>query len=157
MKKFLFAALIALVAGAAQAQPPAGDAKVGDYYGEKPGTENAMAISEIPAKLEKSDSVETRVRAKVLDVCPKKGCWVKLQVDDSTTAFVKMKDYAFFLPAAIKGKTVILEGTAKIKTVPVAELQHYAKDAKKSKAEIDAITQPEKEISFLANGIVVVE
>ncbi|RYY59384.1 MAG: DUF4920 domain-containing protein [Chitinophagaceae bacterium] len=157
MKKILFAALIALTATAAQAQPPAGDAKPGDYYGEKPTTEGAIAIAEIPAKLEKSETVETKVRAKVLDVCPKKGCWVKLQVDDSTTAFVKMKDYAFFLPTAVKGKTVVLDGTAKIKTVSVAELKHYAEDAKKSKAEIDAITQPEKEISFLANGIVVVE
>ena len=157
MKKFLFAAVIALTTIAAQAQPPAGEAKPGDYYGEKPATDGAIPIADIPAQLEKSETVETKIRAKVLDVCPKKGCWVKLQVNDSTTAFVKMKDYAFFLPTAAKGKTIVLEGTAKMKTVSVAELKHYAEDAKKTKAEIDAITQPEKEISFLASGIVVVE
>ncbi|RYY52873.1 MAG: DUF4920 domain-containing protein [Chitinophagaceae bacterium] len=157
MKKLLFAGLIALSATVAYAQPPAGDAKPGDFYGEKISADGAISIAEIPAKLENGGSVETKIRAKVLDVCPKKGCWVKLQVNDSTTAFVKMKDYAFFLPTAAKGKTIVLDGTAKVKTTSVAELKHYAEDAKKSKAEIDAITKPEQEISFLANGIVVVE
>jgi hypothetical protein len=39
----------------------------------------------------------------------------------------------------------------------VAELQHYAEDAKKSKEEIAAITKPEKEVRVMAKGIVVVE
>ena len=157
MKKFFLAVMVLVSVTAAQAQPPAGDAKVGEWYGEKISADGAMPIAELPARLAKSESVDTKIRAKVLDVCPKKGCWVKLQVDDSTTAFVKMKDYAFFLPSAAKGKTVVLDGKAKIKTTSVAELKHYAEDAKKSQAEIDAITKPEKEISFLANGIVVVE
>jgi hypothetical protein len=93
----------------------------------------------------------------VLDVFPKKGCWLKLALNDSTTAFVKMKDYAFFLPTAVKGKTIVLDGEVKLLTTGVSELQHYAKDAKKSQAEINAITQPKKEIRFTASGITVVE
>jgi hypothetical protein len=45
-----------------------------------------------------------------------KGCWLKLQVNDSTTAMVKMKDYGFFLPLAAKGKTVVVDGEVKMKT-----------------------------------------
>ena len=158
MKKlFLLLAMGVATIGAVQAQPPAGDAKVGDTYGAPVNTENAVDIATIPAKLEKTESVTTTVKAKVIDVCPKKGCWIKLQVNDSTTAFVKMKDYGFFLPVAAKGKTVVLNGEAKMKTTSVAELKHYAEDAKKSKAEIDAITQPEKEIRFVATGITVVQ
>ncbi|HJV20168.1 MAG TPA: hypothetical protein VJ552_09855 [Sediminibacterium sp.] len=41
-------------------------------------------------------------------------------------------------------------------TTSVDELKHYAADAKKSKAEIDAITQPKKEIRLVAKGIKVV-
>jgi hypothetical protein len=139
------------------AQPPAGDAKPGEWYGEKTSTDGAINIAEIPAKLEKKESFDTKIKAKVLDVCSKKGCWLKLAVNDTTTAFVKMKDYAFFLPEAIKGKTIILDGQAQMKTTSVDELKHYAEDAKKSKEEIAAITQPQKEIRFLAKGIVVVE
>ena len=139
------------------AQPPAGDAKVGDYYGEKPKVKGAMDIAELPAKLEKNPLINTKVKAKVLDVCSKKGCWIELAIDDKTTAFVKMKDYAFFMPMAAIGKTVVLEGEAKMTTTPVEELKHYAEDAKKSQAEIDAIKEPKKEIRFMATGIVVVE
>ncbi|MES1217398.1 MAG: DUF4920 domain-containing protein, partial [Bacteroidota bacterium] len=93
----------------------------------------------------------------VLDVCPKMGCWLKLAINDSTTAFVKMKDYGFFAPLAIKGKTIVLDGEVKMKTTSVEELRHYAEDAKKSKQEIAAIKTPKKEINFIANGILVVE
>ena len=71
--------------------------------------------------------------------------------------FVKMKDYAFFVPTALEGKTVVMEGSAESKTTSVKELQHYAEDAKKSQAEIDAIKEPKTETRFLASAIKVVE
>ena len=67
-----------------------------------------------------------------------------------------MKDYAFFVPTALKGKTVVMEGKAENKEISVNELKHYAEDAKKSQAEIDKITKPENETRFLASGIKVV-
>ena len=157
MKQLILTALVAFGFIKASAQPPAGDAKPGDWYGEKVETANAIDIAQIPAKLKDKDAFNTKVKAKVLDVCPKKGCWIKLAVNDSTTAFVKMKDYAFFLPTAVKGKTIVLDGEVKMLTTGVSELQHYAKDAKKSQAEINAINQPKKEIRFTASGITVVE
>jgi hypothetical protein len=157
MKKLILSALAAFSILTATAQPPAGNAKPGDWYGEKVETANAIEIAQIPAKLKDSAAFNTKVKAKVLDVCPKKGCWLKLAVNDSTTAFVKMKDYGFFLPTAVKGKTIVLDGEVKMITTSVDELQHYAKDAKKSAAEINAITQPKKEIRFTATGITVVE
>ncbi len=157
MRKLLFTSIVILAAFTVHAQPPAGSAKPGEWYGDKTTKDGAISIAEIPAKLQGAETVETKVKAKVLDVCPKKGCWLKVQVNDTTTAFVNMKDYGFFLPTAVKGKTVVLDGEVSLKTTPVSELQHYAKDAKKSKEEIAAITQPKKEIRFLAKGILVVE
>ncbi|HUP12820.1 MAG TPA: DUF4920 domain-containing protein [Niastella sp.] len=157
MKQIILTAFVAFSFIKASAQPPAGEAKPGDWYGEKVETANAIDIAQIPAKLKDKESLNTKVKAKVLDVCPKKGCWLKLAVNDSTTAFVKMKDYAFFLPTAVKGKTIVLDGEVKLLITGVSELQHYAKDAKKSQAEINAITQPKKEIRFTASGIRVVE
>jgi hypothetical protein len=139
------------------AQPPKGKALPGDTYGNITTIDGAVDIAQIPAQLAEKGSFDTKVKAKVLDVCSKKGCWLKLAVNDSTEAFVKMKDYAFFAPLAIKGKTIVMDAKASIKTTSVEELQHYAEDAKKSKEEIAAIKEPEKEISFLASGIQVVE
>ena len=157
MKKLILSAAIVFTGLALHAQPPAGDAKPGEWYGEKITPDGAINIAEVPAKLEKVESLDTKIKGKVLDVCPKKGCWIKLAVNDSTVAFVKMKDYGFFLPVAAKGKTVVLDGEIKMKTTSVDELKHYAEDAKKSKEEIAAITKPEKELRVLAKGIVVVE
>jgi DNA-directed RNA polymerase subunit F len=157
MKKFLFAFALIGFTIIANAQPPAGDAKPGEWYGEKPTTEGAQDLTAVAAKLGESGAVDTKIRAKIVDVCPKKGCWLKLQLDDSTTAMVKMKDYGFFLPLAAKGKTVVIDGEIKMKTTSVAELQHYAEDAKKSKEEIAAITKPEKEVRVTAKGIIITQ
>lgn len=131
----------------------------GQTYGEKIDTKGAVAIAELPAMIGKSKDkkVQTKISAKVLDVCPKKGCWMNLYINDSTTAFVKMKDYGFFVPMDMIGKTVVLEGEAYEKVTSVNELRHYAEDAKKPQAEIDAITQPQKSIRFTATGIKVPE
>ena len=140
------------------AQPPAGDAKPGEWYGEKVTADGAVPLSEAVAKLDdKSDAVNTKFKAKIVEVCPKKGCWLKLQLNDKETAMVKMKDYGFFLPLSAKGKTVVIDGEVKKKTISVAELKHYAEDAKKSKEEIAAITKPEEEVRVTANGILVIE
>lgn len=156
MRKLLFSALFLLFLSLVKAQPPKGPAPVGATYGAGTSADGAIPIAQLPGELQKSDSIQTKVIAKVLDVCPKKGCWMKLQVNDSTTAFVKMKNYGFFVPMDMIGKTIVLEGEAKVKVTSVDELRHYAEDAKKPQAEIDAITAPKKEIRLTASGIKVI-
>lgn len=153
---FLFSVAVAFTATVSMAQPPQGLAKPGTIYGDSVTTENVISINTLPGTLAAGEKKQVKVSARVVDVCPKKGCWMKLQVNDSTTAFVKMKDYAFFVPLDIKGKTIILEGESFIKETSVSELRHYAEDAKKPAAEIEAITQPAKEIRLTAKGIRVV-
>jgi hypothetical protein len=157
--KYIFPLFIALgfsVLGFAQ--PPAGDANVGDAYGAKIKSKGAKPIAEVVSKLESETKLEdVKIKAKILEVCPNKGCWLKLELPDGNQAMVKMKDYGFFVPLAAKGKEVVIEGEVSMKTTSVKELRHYAEDAKKSQAEIDAITQPKKEVNILAKGIVVVE
>ncbi|MES2763417.1 MAG: DUF4920 domain-containing protein [Bacteroidota bacterium] len=157
MKKITLFIAIILCAFFVNAQPPEGKANIGDTYGAKVTEEGAVSISELPALLKGKDTIAVKVRAKAVSSCSKKGCWMNLQIDDKNTAFVKMKDYGFFVPMAIENKNVILDGIAFIKTTSVAELKHYAEDGKKSQAEIDAIKEPKQEIRLLANGIMVVK
>jgi len=121
MKKIVLSLSVIMLSILTQAQPPAGDAKPGEWYGEKINPDGAISIAELPAKLETTEIVHTKIKAKVLEVCSKKGCWLRLAVNDSTTAFVKMKDYGFFLPLAAKGKTVVIDGEMNMKTTSVAE------------------------------------
>src|SRR5688500_4908615 len=73
-------------------------AKPGQNYGAEIDTKGAIDIAQLPSMLESKEKVQTKITAKVMDVCPKKGCWMNLYINDSTTAFVKMKDYGFFVP-----------------------------------------------------------
>ena len=157
MKKIFLLAIIVMTAVFANAQPPAGDAKPGEFYGEKVSPDGAVAISDAAAKLGETGAIQTKMKAKVLDVCSKKGCWIKLAVNDSTTAFVKMKDYAFFMPMDIVGKKVVLDGIAKKQTISVETLRHYAEDAKKPADEVAKITDPKKELAFEAKGVVILD
>ena len=54
-----------------------------------------------------------------------------------------------------KQRKALIEAFGKvyIKTVSVADLQHYAQDAGKSKAEINKIKTPETQYRFVAKGI----
>ncbi|MBM3431405.1 MAG: DUF4920 domain-containing protein [Bacteroidetes bacterium] len=159
MKRILFSSLLVLSFLFAQAQPPAGDANVGDSYGATFKVEEAVSLQDVAKKLKGGSAVpeQMQITAKVLDVCPKKGCWLKLELSDGETATVKMKDYGFFLPVAAIGKKVVVNGAVTLKTVSVAEQKHYAEDAKKSQAEIDAIKEPKQEIRVLASGIQIVQ
>lgn len=158
MKKLFLTLAIAGFGLIANAQPPAGDAKAGEWYGDKVNPDGALNINDVVAKLNGGSEFDNvKVKAKIVEVCPKKGCWLKLELNDGSTAMVKMKDYGFFLPLSAKGKTVVIEGEVKMKTTSVAELKHYAEDAKKTQEEINAITEPQKEVKVMAKGIVVVE
>lgn len=134
-------------------QPPSGKAKKGSVYGKDVTAANATTINKLPEQLKGSDTVAVKVEGKVLDVCKAKGCWMTMQVNDSTEAFVKMQDYGFFVPTDLVGKNVLLEGRAFVKTTSVEDLKHYAEDAGKSPEEIEKIKGPEKQIRLIASGI----
>lgn len=159
MKSFKIAlfGLFFLAAIAVQAQPPKTPATPGTTFGTAITAENATAVSELPALMADKQLADVKIEGKVLDVCPKKGCWLSLEMPDKSVVFVKFKDYGFFVPLEMIGKTVVLEGQAKKVETSVEELKHYAEDAKKSKEEIAAITEPKKEIRVTANGVLVVK
>ncbi|MGE9311848.1 DUF4920 domain-containing protein [Niabella sp. CJ426] len=157
MKKIITLFLLVCMVKLGYAQPPAGPANAGDTYGEKIDAKGITSLTQVSKDLSKKDSVQTKISGKVVASCPKKGCWMEVELEDKSKMFVKFKDYAFFVPMDIVGKSIVLDGIAFNKTTSVAELQHYAKDAKKSQAEIDAIKEPQKQLRFLADGVLVIK
>ena len=96
------------------------------------------------------------VTAKAESVCQQKGCWVVLQDGDASVR-VTMKDYGFFLPKDLAGKTLVIEGVLAETVTSVKDQRHYAKDAGKSKDEIAAIKSELKAWSLVASSIRVQE
>lgn len=152
MKTIAFLFLASILSVAVMAQPPKGPVTPGTTFGEITTTGNAVPIAQLPQLVSDKETV-VKVTGVVTEVCPKKGCWISLALPGDEKVFVKMKDYAFFVPVELKGKTVVIDATAQRITTSVDELRHYAEDAKKSKEEIEAITESKEEIRLVAKGI----
>ncbi len=124
------------------------------FYGEKINGENAIPIEQLKDKMGDKEELECKVSGVVDAVCQKKGCWMELKNNSGENMRVTFKDYGFFVPKDCQGKSAIVEGIAKIEITSVQDLKEYAKDDGKSKEEIDAITEPLKELVFEANGVI---
>ena len=124
-------------------------------FGDTITESDAVALTELESKLKGQDSLAIKLVGKITDVCQKKGCWMMMDLGNNKTIRVTFKDYAFFVPKDAAGKTAVIDGFAYTDTVSVAQLKHYAEDAKKSKEEIEAITAPEINTSFEAKGVLI--
>lgn len=124
-------------------------------YGEKTTAGGAIPASSIAEKMKGHDSLEIKIIGKAIDVCQQKGCWLQVDIGEGKTMRVRFKDYGFFVPKDISGKTVVLDGYARNSTTSVAQLRHYAQDAGKSKAEIEKITEPEVNLNYEARSVIV--
>lgn len=131
-----------------------------DYqsFGDKITAENTLTSEEMLSKFENlqvGDTINVKFESTIAEVCSKKGCWMKLPLNNEKETMVKFKDYGFFMPLDSKGKVVIVEGKAFVQITPVDELKHYAEDAGKTAEEIALITEPKKEMAFEANGALI--
>ncbi|KAA9339737.1 DUF4920 domain-containing protein [Hymenobacter busanensis] len=161
---FVLALALASLAGCQQQSSPetaaaaapdskaAGEAK---SYGEAITEADAQPLSALPTVLGDKDSAQVKLVGTITDVCQARGCWMKMQTADGKEMRVRFKDYAFFVPKDIKGKTAVIDGWVHREEVPVEDLQHYATDAGKSDKEIAAITKPEQQVNFEANGVLI--
>ena len=131
------------------------EVEVLNYFGEEITLDNVILASELPAALDGKDSLNVKVEGTINACCQTKGCWMDVDLGNGESMIVKFKDYGFFVPKNASGSTAVLEGVAKVETQSVKWLKHKASDAGKTQEEIDAITEPEVKVSFMANGVII--
>lgn len=152
MKKLLLSLTLCFVAVFAFAQQATENQKV---FGTGV-TGQTAPFGQIEQLLGEKPTAEMKLKGKVVEVCQKKGCFIMVQMPDGKEPVrVTFKDYAFFMPFDLAGKEITLDGIAKKQVISVETLRHYAEDAHKSEAEIAKITEPKKEITFEAKGVVI--
>ena len=121
-----------------------------EFYGEKFDYDT----KKIDNSFDFTDS-KVRMKGEIISTCPMKGCWMNMNVANDTI-LVRFKDYGFFVPkTGVEGSIAIVNGYLSIDTLSVAQLRHYAEDARKNKNEIMKITDPKITLSFLADGVVI--
>lgn len=125
-------------------------------YGEKLADNiNFTQLPEMVEKVEANGSFEATIQGEIKEVCTKKGCWLTMDLPNGKSMRVTFKDYGFFVPTNSQGFPIILEGVATLSETDVETLRHYAEDEGLSKEEVEAITEPKKEITFEATGVII--
>jgi hypothetical protein len=121
----------------------------GTIYGEG---YQAKAFVPLESAVTKKVKAASTIQGKVMDVCSKKGCWMIIS-SGNVTARVTFKDYGFFVPTSLKGKTVLVTGVLSVEELSEEEARHYAEDAGKSKEHIAAIKGTQKEYGIEATTV----
>ena len=126
-------------------------------YGEELTDAKAIKATNLEKTMDGKEAMKMKLKGEIAEVCQMKGCWMTVATGDGQTIRVTFKDYGFFVPKDAAGKKTVIEGEAKMETVDVATLKHYAEDAGKSAEEIAAITEPETKLTFVASGVEIVK
>jgi hypothetical protein len=157
MKKITLLALCLGFSAITFAQSTIAPANAGVTYGKAVTADNALNTETLNTTLSKDSVYNGKITGTVVEVCKKKGCFMKLSQANGNPIMVQFTDYAYFMPQNIVGKTVVVEGKAKVKETSVERLKHYAADVGKTKEEIAMINEPKKDISIMADGVLVVK
>ena len=130
--------------------------QVGEPLSGKPllGPEAATNLFQ---SLAAADTVQTGFKAKVLEVCQMKGCWMRVELAHEQSVMVRFKDYGFFVPKNIAGREVWLEGKAFVSEMTEDVRRHLARDAGKSEKEVMAIHGSENAPEFEASGVRIIQ
>ena len=161
MKKILTLSLLtAVFVSCEQKKEIAAEVTQPEYaiFGDSISSEGALTSTEMMEKfksLKEGDTLNVKFKSGINEVCQKKGCWMTIDLAEDKEAFVKFKDYGFFVPKNAQEKEVIVNGKAFVSVESVDVLKHYAKDAGKSQAAIDSIVEPKVTYSFMADGVLI--
>ncbi|SKB80405.1 protein of unknown function [Sphingobacterium nematocida] len=126
---FVFLFAMTTLVSAQQAIEPA---KAGVNYGKAIEKKNAISVKALETTLKEKGNYTGKVEAQVVEVCKSKGCYMTLKREGAEPITVRFTDYGYFVPQDLIGKTVVVEGKAKIK-------------------------EPKKDISFIADGVLVIK
>ncbi len=86
-------------------------AEEGKHYGKKITLTEKTKVSDILASPEKFVGKKVLIEGTVVDVCKKRGCWIKVAADEGYgTIRVKVNDGEIVFPLEAKGKTALVEG-----------------------------------------------
>src|SRR5262245_19967035 len=124
-------------------------AAAAEHYGAPIAQTTPVSLKTAIAQLDRGPVANVVIESKVDQVCTVKGCWMGL-TNAAGGVRVTFKDYAFFVPASLIGKTVLVEGTLEKVTMSLEDTKHYVKDAG---GDPSKVTEPRVEYRIVAKGV----
>ena len=112
-----------------------------------PEAGQAVALADLLADGENYLDREVKVITRVAQVCQKKGCFF-IAEDGTHTARVSFKDYGFFVPSDISGRTVTLAGELKRKDLSADQAEHFNEDM-----QAESVMKPGPQYEIVATSV----
>jgi hypothetical protein len=120
-----------------------------EHYGRELSGASPVPVAQAIEALGNEARTSVVVRDKVDSVCQVKGCWMGFATEAGDVR-VTFKDYAFFVPFTIVGKTVVAEGELEKVTLSLEESRHLVEDAG---GDPDQVLEPIVEYRLVAAGV----
>lgn len=128
----------------------------GAYGFVKITEENAISLEELNSQIiNNQEPIKTKASGKITKVCQHTGCWVTVEKPDGSEMLVEFKDEFSIPKQGMVGKTIYFQGEGIKETYSVDELKEMARKDGKTQAEIDQIKEPEYEVKFVAEGVLI--
>ncbi len=111
-------------------------------YGKGITLAEKTLISNILSSPEKFENKQVLVSGTVIEVCPKRGCWIELSGDEEFQQIrVKVKDGEIVFPLSAKGQQATVEGTVeKLELSKKQVIKWKAHQAEEHGEEFDSTT-----------------
>jgi hypothetical protein len=148
MKKLLLTAIVFILVAC--------NSKTYTSFGEEISDQPTHSFNTIYDLAQNGEVKNIVLEGEITQTCAKKGCWMDVKVSEQDTLMVRFKDYGFFVPKeGVEGLRTVVKGKAKMDTISVEMLRHYAEDAGDSEEEILKITEPKYVLEFIADGVLI--
>lgn len=150
--RFTTAFLLLLAAAVAFAGTP-------KKYGKAVSLKETTKVSAILADPDRYDGKKVRVEGVVVDVCKKRGCWIRLGSDkEFENIQFKVEDGVIVFPMDAKGKNAVAEGIVEVTKLTREELIEQGKHhAEETGEEFDpsTIKGPKIIVRIMGEGAVI--
>lgn len=118
------------------------------FGAEIPETAEPVPLAKLVTSHEDYAGESVLVRARVSQVCQKKGCFF-IAKDGATTVRVTFKDYSFFVPTDISGRDVTLVGELRQVELSAEQAAHLEDDL----GADDAAVAPGPQFEIVASAV----
>lgn len=137
----------------------AGPAMADQLLGIRPTLKDVIPISTLIEHPEQYLGKDIRIEGIATDVCPKRGCWMKIQSDrKKESLLIKVKDGEMVFPLSAKGKHLVLQGRLSKSMMPkeeVIEIEKARAEKMGKKFDPTSVTGPRPVYSFKPSGVVI--
>lgn len=120
-----------------------------NQYGDELTLEQSITIEQAVIATNSGNEDTLLIEGTVTSVCQVKGCWMGF-ANETGDVRVTFKDYEFFVPFSIVGKTALVEGTLEKVTLSLKDSKHIVQDGG---GDPDSVTEPLVEYQMVATGV----